>query len=744
MSSSQLKQRRGFTLIELLVVITIIAVLIALLLIAVQKVRENATRVQCANNMHNLGLAFHQYQLVKKSFPTEKTPPTNASSTAAPAQPSFYESLLPFVEQSNANQSTPISLYLCPARRHTGVGPKRDYGYASSTATGSTGPSILDTPQPVTMAQIAAGKGASDVILITHVWMSPTTYNNGTDPTDLGWAQKLNSRQQLSPKEDRDPTGDTTYLGGPHPRVLPTLFADGRVDNISYGSRYDWASAWNWLSPNDKWTRTCSGWTDPAYGSSASACKGCDITCKCGCLAYLSAADWVAMLNKVWQAGGTLDQAMSDLLRSLDYGSWQAYQNELARREQAWEQAILDKVASGQALTADEKSWYDQYQQQLADQKALQDKINYQQSIIDKLNAGQPLTPTEQAWYDSVLSNSSNAASGNILSQVQQYLVNKVTSGKPLSTTEQGWYNSVVSNGAQGITGGSQLQQYVLDKITSGQQLSTSEQAFYNKYSANGGYGLANQAQFQQFMLGQGTGTGAGNANVQQFMNWALGGQGGGLVNGAMRQQLQDFVVGKGNAGGTLTQSEQKYYNYYQQQTLETGLLTSLQSGGQLTQQQQQYYNNFLSGSQSTTTQSVTTQLQQYFMNKLTSGGTLSTTEQSYYNTLLGNSGQLTSSSMQTQLQNYVVNKATTGQQMTSQEQSYYNNYQTQQTQAALNQQSAQQTAATQSTSQQTSLQSSINNALQHTTMSGVSGGTAGPCTCGFSCCPTGGCTCHH
>jgi len=79
--------RRGFTLIELLVVIAIIAILIALLLPAVQQAREAARRTQCRNNLMNLGLALHNYQMAHNVFPPGSINPTGPISSTPVSVP---------------------------------------------------------------------------------------------------------------------------------------------------------------------------------------------------------------------------------------------------------------------------------------------------------------------------------------------------------------------------------------------------------------------------------------------------------------------------------------------------------------------------------------------------------------------------------------------------------------------------------------------------------------------------------
>lgn len=92
-------RRRAFTLVELLVVIAIIGVLGALLLPAVQSAREAARRMQCTNNLKQLGLSLHNFHDVNKKFPPAHEDLATSPSTSTKWACSWMPRILPFIEE---------------------------------------------------------------------------------------------------------------------------------------------------------------------------------------------------------------------------------------------------------------------------------------------------------------------------------------------------------------------------------------------------------------------------------------------------------------------------------------------------------------------------------------------------------------------------------------------------------------------------------------------------------------------
>jgi len=180
MSRSSPVPRRGFTLIELLAAIAVIAVLIGLLLPAVQKVREAASRIRCANNLKQIGLALHNYHDVNGRFPPGYRDP-RPDTRPGPGW-GWHAFLLPFAEQpglhsrinpdrttfgngSDTTAPTPqtlttLAVFRCPSDSGPSVNANYDgHATASYRGVGWSRPQTAPGPKGLMITNIANPNG---------------------------------------------------------------------------------------------------------------------------------------------------------------------------------------------------------------------------------------------------------------------------------------------------------------------------------------------------------------------------------------------------------------------------------------------------------------------------------------------------------------------------------------------------------------------------------------------------------
>lgn len=250
MATSVHQTREGFTLIEMLVIIAIIGILVALLLPAVQAVRETGRRMQCQNNLKQLGLAIQQYDSVQSVFPP--------SATTTPFRHSWAPFLFPYIEQGPlaqeynwttnwddlANQkavNVKIGLLTCPST------PER--GRVDRFGNGETA-AVADYAPPARVALVLVELGYVPAIhdrrgmLTTGEPIRDINVEDGLSNTlaliEAAGRPVFHTRFDLTPTENSPGGGNPDVTGG---RVLGAGWADERNEVTLHGFTYDGLSA---------------------------------------------------------------------------------------------------------------------------------------------------------------------------------------------------------------------------------------------------------------------------------------------------------------------------------------------------------------------------------------------------------------------------------------------------------------------------------------------------------------------
>lgn len=292
------RQRRALTLMELLVSVAVMAILIGLLLPAVQKIREAANRMTCTNNLKQIGLAFHRYHDTNGRLPDggknmcdqpfhplmppelrakcDEADPTSRKSFG-PYMPdgplavrrsewSWPYQILPFIERNELYNNpddaaiihSAVRLYHCPTRRPVRLyGPGEGHGaidYAGCDGTDNNGMVVRMGLGPITLADVT--DGLSSTVMLGEKRMKldrfGTSYDDDESWASPGWDLEIFRRATFDPDRpntDRGPSPDiartdlSTFpdldsalmqFGSSHQRGINVVMGDGAVRFVRF------------------------------------------------------------------------------------------------------------------------------------------------------------------------------------------------------------------------------------------------------------------------------------------------------------------------------------------------------------------------------------------------------------------------------------------------------------------------------------------------------------------------------